>query len=367
MPYELFASLLGSFNEDTHFRDESRERLKSRLVAFGFEDPAAFWNELELTVHDHLALTHRSLELSASLQKAMGSEREAILKQIAGMNTCRSSAAALVAARAHFGGENFDRLLYTIVPPGTGWSLGMGTDEAYHAALLATGCQPDAAAKLVADSSTAAHPSPTPYWNHGVSPPKKSPWEWTDAERMVFRLDPNVVETQTPAGTGGWRSQRLNGSKNPEAIFPFELFGRVLSSESGVNPHPDHEEANARLFALGIKDPEAWWRELAPVLNPYTAPEREMHDVAARLQRADHAEREALDKQMAELRRAQCRSVSQGLTAAREHFGHETFDRILYMMVAPNLQLFKWVGNDLEKQLRYEARGCGSSTNSTLK
>jgi hypothetical protein len=366
MPFELFTSLLDGLNSHPHLREARRPVFDARLIALGYKDPEAFWNELEPVVHDHLDLTRRIHDLGVDLDHGTGSEREAILKQLNAMNTCQSRTTALAAARAHFGRETFDRLLYTVIPPGTGWSLDMSADGAFHLALLATGCQSDAAKQLVADSAAAAPARPAPYWDRRASPATKRPWEWTDEERMAFRLDPNVVEVQPPAVKGGWRSQKLEGNTHPEAIFPFELFSILLSSESGVNPHPDHEHENARLFAMGIKDPDAWRRELAPVLSPYTAPDREIHEFAARLQRSDRADREAMDKQLADLRRAQCRSTAQGLTAAREHYGRETFDRLLYMLVAPGLQLVKGVGNDLEKELRYQARGCGSSTSSTL-
>jgi hypothetical protein len=165
-------------------------------------------------------------------------------------------------------------------------------------------------------------------------------------------------------------SQQLNGATHPEAIFPFELFDILLLNESASAPgfrDSGHDRMNALLFASGVKDPEAWWSELDPILRPYAAPLRENHDVAARLQRADRTERVALDKQLADLRRAQCRSTAQGLMAAREHYGREAFDRFLYMVVAPDLKLIKWVGDDLAKELSYQARGCGSSTNSTFR
>jgi hypothetical protein len=182
---------------------------------------------------------------------------------------------------------------------------------------------------------------------------------------MIFRLDPSVVRVQTPTGTGGLRSQQLVGATHPEAIFPFELFDILLVTERGKTN--DDERGNARLFAYGVTDPDAWWHELHAVVDSYAAPSREIHEAAARLQRADRAERVSLEKKLAELRRAQCRSTAQGLNAAREHFGGETFDQFLYMVIAPELTLQKWAGDDLEKELRYQARGCGSSTNSTFR
>src|SRR5207244_3882336 len=101
MPFELFTSLLDGFNTDAHFREVKRTMLEPKLVAFGYKDPGAFWSEFEPVVHDHVQLSHRAYDLSVDRQRAGGSDREAIQKQIDGLNTCQSRMAALAAARAH--------------------------------------------------------------------------------------------------------------------------------------------------------------------------------------------------------------------------------------------------------------------------
>ncbi len=367
LPFEAFNYLLFNVSNDHPgvVSDHFHAMLDARLVSFGYKDPNAFWSEFGTAVHDHLVLTRKTYDMDVQLQHATDSERKAI-KEKQGFSTCRSRMEALALARAHFGRATFDRLLYTVAAPGVSPGVRPGADEEYQLAFFESGCQSEAASLLVAAAATATPARASAYWNRGASPATKTPWEWTDAERLAFRLDPNVVETQAPIGTGGAKSQKIVGVAHPEAFFPFELFGHLLQMET--YQYQEHDRDNPRLFAYGVANPDAWRQELHTVLAPYTAADNKMNDVAARLQKAGRDEKPALEEQLADLRRAQCRSTAQGLDAAREHYGRETFDRFLYMVVAPELTVInRMFYDDLAKQIAYEARGCGSSTSSTLR
>jgi hypothetical protein len=180
---------------------------------------------------------------------------------------------------------------------------------------------------------------------------KKEPWEWTDSERVAARLDPAFIKANSrqPSNssslhiaTEGASSDfafTLEGSKNPEIFLPFELF---MSLMNGFDADPDSRSHNRVYFSRGIaesgyKDPDAFWRELEPLVSVHATALRDHLALYERRDRADRKERDAVEKQISEHQTTVCRSRFQALEAARAHFGRQTFDRLLYTVVAPGL------------------------------
>ena len=78
----------------------------------------------------------------------------------AGMARRPPAAEVLARARAHFGRDYFDRLLYTVAAPGVSPGVRPDSDDEYRAAWIESGCQSEAASLLVTAASTAAPASP---------------------------------------------------------------------------------------------------------------------------------------------------------------------------------------------------------------
>ncbi len=144
LPFELFNSLLGGLRGDAAFQQQRRAMLRSRITAYGFKDPDVFWGELGRIVQPHLALLAKSASLDDRIQRAGARDRDALqtLRHQLDITVCHSRFQALSAARRHFGQENFDRFLYSVVAPDLHTMAPVaGADAASLLTYSAGGCQ----------------------------------------------------------------------------------------------------------------------------------------------------------------------------------------------------------------------------------
>jgi len=107
LPHELFVALLGGLSSDASRRVREREAYRSRLRREGF-DAETFWPALESVSAAYLPLKNR--------EQHSGGEVD---------TNCRARYEALQRARALFGADRFDHLLYSVVA--AGMSFGTGT------------------------------------------------------------------------------------------------------------------------------------------------------------------------------------------------------------------------------------------------
>lgn len=140
LPSELFESLLDGFDGDTAFRQASRQRLRDAILAFGFE-PDAFWAEFGRATENYRSLNARRMAQIERMQTAPAQQRRELQREMdaEGRDLCRTRSDAFAAARRRFGGEEFDRFLYTVVAPGL--SLASDPDTPEHVRFLEGGCR----------------------------------------------------------------------------------------------------------------------------------------------------------------------------------------------------------------------------------
>lgn len=186
------------------------------------------------------------------------------------------------------------------------------------------------------------------------SPASKCAWEWTLDERLADRFDPAKIEEReqayrsshpqmgpdSPLSKGELR-YRIDGRRNPELFVPHELFDALLT---GLGPNESRRTNQREFYRKQLQkigfDGETFWPALASVSGPYLA----LQDrVITRSIEAD----------------GRCRARYDALQSARELFGADRFDRLLYTVVAPTMQYGAGttVPNPSER-LRREAGGC---------
>jgi hypothetical protein len=120
LPHEVFNGLLTVMQPDPELRALQRALLAPRLVNRGM-DPELFWEELSRIAAPFV---------TARYGKAPFAE------------VCRARNAALTAARAHFGAEAFDELLYAVVAPSVRLSVAASSaDEARSRLLRDASCR----------------------------------------------------------------------------------------------------------------------------------------------------------------------------------------------------------------------------------
>jgi hypothetical protein len=201
----------------------------------------------------------------------------------------------------------------------------------------------------------------------------KEPWEWTENERIVARLDPSFVKANSHprANTpGGYVAAQgistdlvlvIDGSKTPEMFLPSELFTNLLDAFQSNATFREGARTiyQQRIITFGFKDPHAFWSELEKVIAPHLALMRDAASLDTRIQEANARDRNVLVKNKGDLDVALCRSRFRAMTSARAHFGQETFDRFLYTVVAPNLKKFSAIpGAGAASGYAYVESGC---------
>ncbi len=170
-------------------------------------------------------------------------------------------------------------------------------------------------------------------------PPLRSPWEWTVDERLADRLNPEQIRVRnaayadavsqrgsSSAVTGAHSdaarndssvlTYEIDGRRNPELFLTHELFDRLLIGLASDGTMRTKQRAFYGPFLRGLGyDETAFWASLESVSSGYLA----VRDTATE---GD----------------VSCVARYQALQAARRLFGQQRFDRLLYVVVAPNVQ-----------------------------
>jgi hypothetical protein len=182
---------------------------------------------------------------------------------------------------------------------------------------------------------------------------RKEPWDWTDEERVAARFDPASIAERNAAyeasdprvgrvasDKAGVTTYVIEGKRNPELLFPHELFDMLLA---GIDPRESNRlKARARfdpgIRALGV-DEAVFWERIDDAAHDYFAAVIAGHGGA----------HEAGSR--CELRKA--------LETSAMMIGRETLYRVLYTVVAPGM----WSSGSTNsphpaKDLLNEAKGC---------
>ena len=187
---------------------------------------------------------------------------------------------------------------------------------------------------------------------------KKEAWEWSEDERIAARLDPDAIKQRATAHLAHAEGQSehdagdrfvIDGKENPELFLPFELFTSLVSA---VDPSLTERDRGIHraLFEPGLVkmgyDPAKVWKDLQASAAMYFAA-REL------ARKSDTTE----DSSAAQVRI--CRARYDSIKFARDRFGGNAFDRLLYTVVAPTLTTVGAVpGAGEGNGLRYLSAGC---------
>jgi hypothetical protein len=189
--------------------------------------------------------------------------------------------------------------------------------------------------------------------------PSKAAWDWTVDERLAARFDPANIKERDEAYVAKYgaahpelRSERdtphtelryrIDGGRNPELFLPHELFDSLLRGVASEEPVRSQVRQNSAAGLRGAGfDPDLFW----PALESIAAP-----CVSWIGRRGGQSRQDQYEK---------CHARYVALEAARQRFGPAQFDRMLYMVVAPEKQFS--VGTNFpnpKEDLRREAAGC---------
>lgn len=194
--------------------------------------------------------------------------------------------------------------------------------------------------------------------------PRRAAWEWKLEERLAERFDPVKIRERQGAYREKHREQlqasgvpaaperdypgqrvvryTIDGARNPELFLPHELFDSLLSAfttDPEVRMKQRQFLMDAGLRAAGLDD--TFWDEIESLASAYLLV------------------RFASSGGVSPTRQEKCRLRYDALQAAREAFGRDRFDKLLYSVVAPNFSRSAiTVGVDPVAELRQAEEGC---------
>lgn len=178
------------------------------------------------------------------------------------------------------------------------------------------------------------------------------PWAWRVEERLAARYDPDrasersrkyAIRHALPQSTSGIL---IDGQANPELFLPHELFDALLVPLTAPEPVSGNVRAEFAegIAAMGMDEAE-FWKRLATLAEPY---------IAARKAKEDSSTKSSPQSAEALL----CAARHRALASARRHWGETTFDRLLYTVVAPEMQHAEASDVDQREILKGRERGC---------
>jgi hypothetical protein len=209
---------------------------------------------------------------------------------------------------------------------------------------------------------------------------RKAAWEWTLEERLAARFDPHQMRQRIAAAreTGAHGMVRvdpsmtvaslasaeqlptiIDGNRNPELFLSWELFDDLLR-EAYVEPSEARDTIRATFLERATRlslPPDFWDRLAVAAASRLELIARERELLAARSV-ADVESRRHADAELDLIEAQLCSARSESLRKARIAFGEETFNRFLYVAVAPNLKYQMEPGKAGAKELRAGEEGC---------
>lgn len=197
----------------------------------------------------------------------------------------------------------------------------------------------------------------------------KPPEEWTLEERLERRFDPSQVahRKQVEASKSGQEDEALvpddmnvvDGAENPELLLSWELFDRLLAL--GFSPDPDSRVVwrkilHPSLESLGFE--ETFWQKLEDVSQEPLKIRSRLHELREQGKQAPHARQAELRAEMERLGSSTCRERAVALRKAKEVFGAQRFQRLLYRGVAPHTKAVMPADTSWTDRLRWMEGGC---------
>lgn len=186
------------------------------------------------------------------------------------------------------------------------------------------------------------------------------PWLMTDDERIERRAAMSPLRGGAHAQSVDEErfAEKLDGLQHPELFLPFELFDHLLNGLGSNAPRRDnaHTLYDPRLEALGY-NVESFWQQLATLARPYLDMREVKHGPYAPAEFTTSTGK----RLAAPIRRDLCTARFASLQASRRALGGTEFDRLLYVVVAPNISEStggNWSPADRSEHLRYMAGGC---------
>jgi len=197
----------------------------------------------------------------------------------------------------------------------------------------------------------------------------RPPWEWTDAERIAERTNPdrirervaeaeaNILATQGAKPGTYILADSLDGNTHPELFLTVELFQFLV--RGALTTPADFKRVRRRGFEQRSRQPlpPNFWQRLESMMATYVAADARAKAIIERAAAASGEERERLDQQSHREQAGQCRELHDGLERARAEFGRAFFDRFLYETVAPGAGI-TFAGVPTAAQLTSMIEGC---------
>lgn len=152
---------------------------------------------------------------------------------------------------------------------------------------------------------------------------QKQPWQWSATERAAARRDPaKRLERLRHHAPGGRNvptaADVLDASTNPELFFPTELFETLV--RFGFVMLPDTYPHVVAQRSSDLFRNRAEWERFGVLVREYAVVLKEEKSSADALDRSG----------VSRAHGAKCAAAARALRAARQEFGRERFDRMLY-------------------------------------
>jgi hypothetical protein len=198
--------------------------------------------------------------------------------------------------------------------------------------------------------------------------PERPAWEWTLEERIRHRLDPDCtrarreIAAQDRKDRGSYRTSGdsadfVYGSDTPELFLPSKLYATLISNvfaSGGGFSDSMRLEYGRRSSGLGL--PDAFWKIVEEAAGEYLSGLRAERRLAAGLNEAGTNERLAILAEISDIQKPQCVDRVEALERTRLALPPGSFDRFLYVAVAPGVGSSSQLAKP--ESLRWREEGC---------
>ena len=198
--------------------------------------------------------------------------------------------------------------------------------------------------------------------------PEKPAWGWTLEERIRHRLDPDCRRARQELAardrkergffrTSGDPADFVYGSDTPELFLPSELYAALISNVyAGQGRFSESMRSEYERRASSLDLPVAFWKLVEEAAGAYLSGLRTERRLAAGLDGAGPNERLAILADIADVQKPQCAERIDALERTRRALPPGSFDRFLYVAVAPGIGSSAQVVTS--ESLRWRGGGC---------
>jgi hypothetical protein len=170
------------------------------------------------------------------------------------------------------------------------------------------------------------------------------PWKLDLNARLARRFDParHAARVSALSATvkAGESIEVIDGATSPELLLPWELhrfmIGTAFSSDARV------AAVWRNLFAQtapALSLNEQFWTSLESASADYIRDQRQIAVLSEKMRTATSIEAERFRHELMTLEARQCHKRMLALQAAQKAFEGDRFDRVLYLAVAPHVQI----------------------------